>query len=199
MCCSNQLFHIWTLGLHQELTVFKSNLSWSKRQKGLLIVFVRNFKISVIVAMGDDRSRTRLIYSKHLQCNSGEILGNVRSNRAQTFRKNVKTSKCIASQPAYKSHWRKCLQFVLLLYTHPKIVMVFCSENYSDQLWEKFVPVIEKNFWNSRLSLKAKNLQKFSRSVYSNSDGQSNFFQNTSLTYSWRFLRSNKLWFRNMQ
>ena len=50
------------------------------------------------------------------------------------------------------------------------------SENYSDQLWEKFVPVIEKDFWNSRLSLKAKNLQKFSRSVYSNSDGQSNFF-----------------------
>ena len=37
--------------------------------------------------------------------------------------------------------------------------MVFCYRNCSDLLWEKIVPVIEKNFWNSRL--KAKNLQKF--------------------------------------
>ena len=29
--------------------------------------------------------------------------------------------------------------------------MVFCYQNCSDQLWEKIVPVIEKNFWNSRL------------------------------------------------
>ena len=37
--------------------------------------------------------------------------------------------------------------------------MVFCYQNCSDQLWEKNVLVIQKNFWNSRL--KAENLQKF--------------------------------------
>ena len=37
--------------------------------------------------------------------------------------------------------------------------MVFCYQNCSDLLWEKFVLVTEKNFWNSRL--KAENLQKF--------------------------------------
>ena len=37
--------------------------------------------------------------------------------------------------------------------------IVFYYQNCSDQLWEKIVLVIEKNFWNSRL--KAENLQKF--------------------------------------
>ena len=50
------------------------------------IVFGRNFKIPVIVAQADDRSRTKLIYSKHLQCNSGEILGNVIQRSTLPFR-----------------------------------------------------------------------------------------------------------------
>ena len=37
--------------------------------------------------------------------------------------------------------------------------MVFCYQNCSGLVWEKIVPVIEKNFWNSRL--KAENFQKF--------------------------------------
>ena len=37
--------------------------------------------------------------------------------------------------------------------------MVFCYQNCSDQLWEKIVLVIEKNFWNSQPS--ASNLQNF--------------------------------------
>ena len=37
--------------------------------------------------------------------------------------------------------------------------MVFCYQNCSDLLWEKFVLVIKKNFWNSRL--KAENLTFF--------------------------------------
>ena len=37
--------------------------------------------------------------------------------------------------------------------------MVFSYQNCSDLLWEKIVPVIEKNFWNSRL--KPENFQKF--------------------------------------
>ena len=36
--------------------------------------------------------------------------------------------------------------------------MVFCYQNCSDLLWEKIVPVIDKNFWNSR---PANNLQNF--------------------------------------
>ena len=61
-------------------------------------------------------------------------------------------------------------------------------------LLEKIVLVTEKNFWNS--GLKAKNLQKFeiTRTIYSNSEDQDNFWlQNAFLTCSWRFLRSNTL------
>ena len=72
--------------------------------------------------------------------------------------------------------------------------MVFCYQNCSDLLWEKIVPVIEKNLWNSRL--KAKNLQKFeiARTICSNSERPEQFLVTECfLSCSWRFLRSNKL------
>ena len=46
----------------------------------------------------------------------------------------------------------------LLLTKNFLLTMVFCYKNWPDQLWEKFVLVIEKNFWNLRL--KTENLQK---------------------------------------
>ena len=53
--------------------------------------------------------------------------------------------------------------------------MVFCYQNCSDLLWEKNVPVIEKNVWNSRL--KAKNSQIFekTRTITSNSERSEKF------------------------
>ena len=72
--------------------------------------------------------------------------------------------------------------------------MVFCYQNCSDLLWEKFVLVIEKNFWNSRLN--AENLQKF-WDHYNNLLEQWKvrpiFEANAFLTCSWSFLRSNIL------
>ena len=68
--------------------------------------------------------------------------------------------------------------------------MVFCFQNCSDQLWEKNVLLIKKNFWNLRL--KAKNLQNFLDHMSSERSEQF-LKQNAFLTCSWRFLRSNIL------
>ena len=46
-------------------------------------------------------------------------------------------------------HWK-----VSILARRPESkAMVFCYQNCSDLLWEKIVPVIEKNYWNSRLKV----------------------------------------------
>ena len=72
--------------------------------------------------------------------------------------------------------------------------MVFCYQNCSDQLWEKNVSVIEKNF----LEFKAEGQEfaKFLRSLeqfIQTVKGQNNFWQqNAFLTCSWRFLISNE-------
>jgi len=63
--------------------------------------------------------------------------------------------------------------------------------------------VIEKNFSYSRL--KPENLQIFeiTRTIYLNSERSEQFLkQNAFLTYSWRFMKTNKLKqleFKNMQ
>ena len=72
-----------------------------------------------------------------------------------------------------------------------KTAMVFCYQNCSDLLWEKIVLVIERNLWNSRLQ--AENFQNFkiTRTIwYSNSERSE---QNAFLTWSWRFLRLDRL------
>ena len=54
--------------------------------------------------------------------------------------------------------------------------MVFCYQNCSDLLWEKFVLVIQKNFW--KLRLKAENFAKILRSLEQSIQtvkGQNNF------------------------
>ena len=54
--------------------------------------------------------------------------------------------------------------------------------------------MIEKNLWNSRLKAKIFKIFEISRTIYSNREGQNNFWwQNAFLTCSWRFLRSNRL------
>ena len=54
--------------------------------------------------------------------------------------------------------------------------MVFCYQNCSDLLWEKIVLVIEKNFWNSRLSREfAKCLRSFEQ-FFQTVEGQNNFW-----------------------
>ena len=57
------------------------------------------------------------------------------------------------------------------------------------KLLEKIVLVIEKNFWNLRL--KAEKIE-ISRTIYSNTERSEQFLkQNSFLTCTWRFLRSN--------
>ena len=82
--------------------------------------------------------------------------------------------------------------------------MVFCFQNcsYLTTQWKKIVLEIEKNFWK---------LFKMTKTIYSNSERSVQLLkQNTFLTCSWRFLRSDtieqlefnwKKWlgFRNLQ
>ena len=69
--------------------------------------------------------------------------------------------------------------------------LVFCFQNCFDLLREKIVLAMEKNFRNSRLKAKyLRSQEQFIQTV----KGQHNFCKlNTFLTYSWRFLISNKL------
>ena len=62
--------------------------------------------------------------------------------------------------------------------------MVFCYQNCSDLLWEKYVLVIENIFWNLRL--KAVNLQNFetAATIYSNSERSVQFLKQKA---SWLF------------
>ena len=64
--------------------------------------------------------------------------------------------------------------------------MVFCYQNCSELLWEKFVLLIKKKFEFANF---LRSLEQFIVTV----KGQNNFwYQNVFLTCSWRFLISNK-------
>ena len=62
--------------------------------------------------------------------------------------KKLLTHSCLEYFKTFQHFNHKFFLFLWL----PTILMVFCYQNCSDLLWEKIVLVIEKNFWNSRLS-----------------------------------------------
>ena len=76
-----------------------------------------------------------------------------------------------------------------------KLEMVFCYQNCSDLLWEKkIVLVTEKTFWNWRLKAKICKNFEITWTIYSNSERCEQFLGTECFsTFSWRFLRSNKL------
>ena len=71
--------------------------------------------------------------------------------------------------------------------------MVFCYQNCSDLLWEKIVLVIKKNFFEAEHREFAKILRQLEQFIQT-VKGQNNFgIQNAFFTFSWKFLRSNRL------
>ena len=72
--------------------------------------------------------------------------------------------------------------------------MAFSFQNCSDLLWEKYILVIEKNFW--KLRLKAENLENFWdpwNNLFYQWKFRTIFEKECFFTCSWRFLRFNIL------
>ena len=86
-----------------------------------------------------------------------------RSCSKETNKKNLTFYRGILTIPIHHVYYGVCQKSDIFYVFYHCCTMVFCYQNCSDLLWEKFVLVIEKNLW--KFEAECQEFVKFLRSL----------------------------------